>query len=374
MSSGSPTVVSVASSRRLRALITNDDGIDSPGLAALAAGARDAGFEVVVAAPHVDASGVGGSVMSVRDGDRTLIHRRELPGLPDVPAYAVEGHPAYIVHSAGRGWLDPTPDVVLSGINLGANLGHAVLHSGTVGAALAASMHGWRALAVSLDSGWVPPPHPHWDSVLHLLPDVLDILLAGPDGTVLSLNVPDRPIAEIGELREARLSTFGAVQVRVDHRSGEHGEALHSVVEEISAPAEPGTDAALLAAGHPTLTELVSVSDRPGVLAGSASGRRAGPASAALDRAVSPGRNARGTTSGPRHGSIGRCANATRGPNGPRTSPARWPRSSAPASGPGSSPSARRRSCSRVCGLWSTRPSNATRCPRERSPSVRRPR
>ncbi len=276
----------MASSRRLRALITNDDGIDSPGLWALAAGARDAGFDVVVGAPHVDASGVGGSVMSVREGDRTLLHRRELPGLPGVPAYAVEGHPAFIVHSAGRGWIDPVPDVVLSGINMGSNVGHAVLHSGTVGAALAGGMHGWRGLAVSLDTTPVPPERPHWETALHVLPDVLDLLLAAPDGTVLSLNVPDRPAAEIGDLREARLATFGAVQVRVDHRAGEHGEALHSQVTELSTPPEPGTDTALLAEGHPTLTELVSISERPGVLNGVAPGRRAvnGRASGALVR------------------------------------------------------------------------------------------
>jgi 5'-nucleotidase len=266
----------VASSRRLRALITNDDGIDSPGLWALAAGARDAGFDVVVAAPHVDASGVGGSVLSIRDGNRTRLHRRELADLPGVPAYAVEGHPAFIVHSAGRGWLDPKPDVVLSGINLGANLGHAVLHSGTVGAVLAGSLHGWRGLAVSLDTSEQVPKHPHWETVLHVLPEVLDVLLAAPDGTALSLNVPDLPIAETGELREARLATFGAVQVRVDHSSGEHGEALHSQVAELSSPPEPGTDAALLAAGHPTLTELQSVSERPGVLDRVTPSRRAG--------------------------------------------------------------------------------------------------
>jgi 5'-nucleotidase len=266
----------VASSRRLRALIINDDGIDSPGLWALAAGARDAGFDVVVAAPHVDASGVGGSVLSVRDGNRTRLHHRELPGLPGVPAFAVEGHPAFIVNSAGRGWLDPQPDVVLSGINLGANLGRAVLHSGTVGAALAASLHGWRGLAVSLDTTWDPPEHPHWDTALHVLPDLLDILLAAPEGTVLSLNVPDRPIAEIRELREARLARFGAVQVRVDHHSGDNGEALHATISELSTPPEPGTDAALLAQGHPTLTELQPISERPGVLDDVVRHRRAG--------------------------------------------------------------------------------------------------
>ena len=252
-------------SPRLRALITNDDGIDSPGLWALAAGARDAGFDVVVAAPHTDASGVGGSVVSVRTGRGTRVHRRDAADLPGVPAYAVEGHPAYIVHAAARGWLDPRPDVVLSGINLGANVGRMVLHSGTVGAALTASLYGWRALAVSLDTGWEPQTPPHWATVLEVLPGVLDRLLAGPAGTVLSLNVPDRPIAEIGELRAARLARLGAVQIRMEHRTGAEGESLHPALDETPDPPEPGTDVALLAAGHPTLTALASVTgDLPG--------------------------------------------------------------------------------------------------------------
>ena len=265
----------VASSRRLRALITNDDGIDSPGLQALARGARDAGFDVVVAAPHVDASGVGGSVLAVRDGRRVKVHRRELPALPGIPAFAVEGHPAFIVHSAGRGWLEPEPDVVLSGINIGANLGHAVLHSGTIGAALAAGLHGWRGLAVSLGTPLVEPQRPHWESALQILPDVLDILLGSPDSTVLSLNVPDLPVAELRELREARLAGWGSVRVRVDHVSGEDGDSLHSHEAELAGEPEPDTDTALLAAGHPTLTELQTVTDRPGILAGGGLRRRA---------------------------------------------------------------------------------------------------
>lgn len=261
----------MASSRRLRALITNDDGIDSPGLWALAAGARDAGFEVIVAAPHVDASGVGGSVLAVREDGRVRLHPRELPGLAGIAAYAVEGHPAFIVHSAARGWLDPAPDVVLSGINLGSNVGRAVLHSGTVGAALTAGLHGWRALAVSLDTGWDPPAHPHWDAVTHLLPDVLDILLGADEGTVLNLNVPDRAPAELAGLREARLAAFGAVQVRVDQRTGDDGHGLHMSLGE-STPPEPGTDTALLVEGHPTLTRLQTISARPGVLGAAVAG------------------------------------------------------------------------------------------------------
>jgi 5'-nucleotidase len=255
----------VASSRRLRALITNDDGIDSPGLWALAAGARDAGFDVIVAAPHVDASGVGGSVLAVREDGRVRLHPRELPGLEGIAAFGVEGHPAFIVHSAARGWLDPAPDVVLSGVNLGSNVGRAVLHSGTVGAALTAGIHGWRALAVSLDTGWDPPERPHWDAVRHVLPAVLDVLLGADEGTVLNLNVPDRAPGELAELREARLAAFGAVQVRIDQRSGVDGHGLHMSLGE-STPPEPGTDTALLAEGHPTLTRLETISARPGVL------------------------------------------------------------------------------------------------------------
>ncbi len=92
-------------------------------------------------------------------------------------------------------------------------------------------------------------------------------LLAARPGTVLSLNVPDRPVAALRELREARLARFGVVQVCVAHRVGENGAgSLHTTVGDLEDPPEPGTDAALLAAGHPTLTELTPLRERPGVL------------------------------------------------------------------------------------------------------------
>jgi 5'-nucleotidase len=256
----------VASSRRLRALITNDDGIDSPGLWALAEVARDAGLDVTVAAPHVDSSGVGGSVLAVREAGRVRLHRRELPGLDGVPAYAVEGHPAFIVHSAARGWLDPMVDIVLSGANVGSNVGRAVLHSGTVGAALTAGLHGVRGLAVSLDCPWEPERPPHWEVLAAVVPQVLDLLLGQEEGTVLNLNVPDAEPSALRELREARLASFGAVRVRVDHRTGDDGEGLHLGEAELTGPPEPGTDIALLAEQHPTVTRLESIAALPGLL------------------------------------------------------------------------------------------------------------
>jgi 5'-nucleotidase len=256
----------VASSRRLRTLITNDDGIDSPGLHTLAALARDSGFDVVVAAPHEDASGVGASVKAIRTDGGVRLHRREIASLPGIEAYAVEAHPAFIVHASGRGWLDPMPDIVLSGVNFGANLGRAVLHSGTVGAALTASLHGWRGLAVSLDSGAEVPEHPHWEAVAHVLPRVLDLLLSTDDGTVLSLNVPDRPADELGELREARLSTFGMATINVKHHDEADASVLRATAKAIDQTPEPDSDVALLRAGHPTITRLTSVVEQPGVL------------------------------------------------------------------------------------------------------------
>ena len=243
---------------RCATLVTNDDGIDSPGLAVLAAAAVRAGLDVVVAAPARQSSGASAGIIATTREGRPLIERRQLADLPDVVAYAVEAQPGYIVRAAVRGWLDPVPQLVVSGINHGANVGRAVLHSGTVGAALTAGVNGVRGLAVSLDVGLYPAQPLHWDAAARLLPDVLEILIGAPAGTVLSLNVPDRPLEALRELRPAALAEFGTVQTRVDRM--EDGQ-LHLAQVEVDTRPEAGTDSALLAAGHPTLTALESVSE-----------------------------------------------------------------------------------------------------------------
>ena len=249
------------------ALITNDDGIDSPGLVTLARGALEAGYEVIVAAPHGDSTGVGASVYAVAEQGRVRVHTQQLPGL-DVPAFSVEAHPAFIVHSAGEGWFDTEPDLVLSGINIGANVGRAVIHSGTVGAALTGALHGWSALAASLDCGLAGAATAHWDTVLAVLPETLAVLRDRPAGTVLSLNVPNVPATDLRPLREATLATFGSVHVRVALTEGVDGEpgTLKASMSEPDGTAAPDSDVALLAAGHATLTELRSISAVPGLL------------------------------------------------------------------------------------------------------------
>lgn len=252
------------------ALITNDDGIDSPGLHALARGARDAGYDVVVTAPASDASGAGGSVRAVVSDGHTEIAEHAIAELDGIPAYSVAGAPAYIVHAAGQGWFTREPDVVLSGINVGANTGAQVLHSGTVGAVLTGALHGWSGIALSLACGLSAPVRPHWETVTGLLPELLDRLRSRPAGTPWTVNVPDVPADRLPPLREAALCATGAVRVRVVHRAPERGPdgvrpgGLRTVVSEDHTESEPGTDVALLAAGHPTVTELSPIGSRPG--------------------------------------------------------------------------------------------------------------
>src|SRR5437660_672352 len=143
----------------MNALITNDDGIASPGLLALAQAAADEGLEVLVAAPSWDSSGASASLTAVEQEGRFVVQETPVAG-STMRGLAVEGAPAFIVRAAMTGAFGTTPDVVLSGINHGPNTGHSVLHSGTVGAALTAATLGRPAIAVSLGVG-APP---HWET------------------------------------------------------------------------------------------------------------------------------------------------------------------------------------------------------------------
>lgn len=245
----------------LHCLVTNDDGIASPGVAALARIALEGDLEVVVAAPLRDTSGASASITAVEEDGHFVVERCPLPGLEDCDTFGVGGLPAFIALTGCRGAFGPIPDVVLSGINHGPNTGFAVLHSGTVGAALTASTHGARAMAVSLHSGaHIRVPHhtgtPHWETAAEVARRVLPWLLQAPPRTVLNLNVPNVALEEVRGLRTARLATFGAVQFNVV----EKGEGYAKIaLSEMDAEFEPGTDAALVAEGWATVTPLRAV-------------------------------------------------------------------------------------------------------------------
>ncbi|WP_234507912.1 MULTISPECIES: 5'/3'-nucleotidase SurE [Thermus] len=129
----------------MRILVTNDDGIFSPGLWALAEAATRLG-EVFVVAPETEQSATGHAI-TIAHPVRAYPHPAPLPG-PDFPAYRVRGTPADCV-ALGLHLFGPI-DLVLSGVNLGTNLGHEIWHSGTVAAAKQGRLFGLSAAAFSV--------------------------------------------------------------------------------------------------------------------------------------------------------------------------------------------------------------------------------
>ncbi|WP_035844423.1 5'/3'-nucleotidase SurE [Kitasatospora azatica] len=244
-----------------RVLVTNDDGIDSPGLRHLALAARRIAEQVVVAAPAQESSGSSAALGAVEEHGRIPVEDRRLTGLDDVPAHAVQALPGFIALIAGQGAFGSPPDLLLSGINRGANTGRAVLHSGTVGAALTAVHDGCRALAVSLDLG----SPPHWSAAEEVTAWILPLLLSAPAGTLFNLNVPNRPLDQLKGVRGAELAPFGTVQTTVTERGRGFVRVSLSENGPTADPgAEPRTDADLLAHGYASLSVLTAVSGAPG--------------------------------------------------------------------------------------------------------------
>lgn len=253
----------------MRILVTNDDGVRAPGIAALAAAAVSSGHDVVVVAPLVDYSGAGAAVGPVHSRDGVDFERVEIDGLGGVPTYGIDGPPALAVILACVGGFGPVPEIVLSGINHGANVGRSTMHSGTVGAALTAAHFRLRALAVSIRYGEDPVP---WHTPSTLASALIPVLAAAPETTVLNLNVPDVPLASLRGVREAGLARGGTIRSAV-HEGSEHPEGGHVPVPpfgsgtlrlNLTAPwidtsDDLTTDAQLLAQDYAALTGLLGV-------------------------------------------------------------------------------------------------------------------
>jgi 5'-nucleotidase len=165
----------------MRIMVTNDDGIYSPGLLALAEVASRLG-DVRIVAPDVEQSSMGHAVTA----GRPLKYRRVVR--EGFEAYRVDGTPADCVALGGFHWSDV--DVVLSGINLGLNLGNGIWHSGTVSAARQASLLGIQGIAVSA------PAEPHEPDYAVLAPHIEEALrhvVGDPALPLININVPLEP-------------------------------------------------------------------------------------------------------------------------------------------------------------------------------------
>lgn len=233
-------------------LVTNDDGIDSDGLHRLADAAVRTGFDVVVAAPDQEASGSSAALSAIAADGKVMMNRRELTTPAAIPAYAVQAAPAFIAFTAVRGAFGPVPDVVLAGINKGPNTGRAVLHSGTVGAAMTAAVYGVRAAAFSLD--WREnTDEQHWDTAAAVAKQLMPGLRSQRPGVVLNVNVPNVPRTELRGIRQGPLAARGAVQL---HIVAAERDYLHVTMRESAEVPADGSDAALLAAGYASVTLL----------------------------------------------------------------------------------------------------------------------
>ena len=261
----------------MRILVTNDDGVSAPGIAALARAAHEAGHDVVVVAPLVDYSGAGAAVGPVHSRDGVDYESHVIEGI-DVPAFGIDGPPALAVILACVGGFGPRPEVVLSGVNHGINVGRSAMHSGTVGAALTGAHFGLRCIAVSIRWGDDPVP---WATPATLASALVPVVAASPPGTVLNLNVPNLPLSSLRGVRRGALAPGGTIRSAVHdapppgHEPGSGHLALPPAGSgtlrlDLVTPGpdagteDLGTDAGLLAADYVSLTALVGVREAAG--------------------------------------------------------------------------------------------------------------
>ncbi len=180
----------------MRVLVSNDDGVDAPGIRCLAAGLRKAGHEVIVVAPDRDRSGASNSL--------TLDMPVRVKQLGE-GEFSVAGTPTDCVHLALAGMLEIDPDIVVSGINNFANMGDDVIYSGTVAAAMEGRFLGLPAIAMSLSTG--DHHGQNFETAARAAIEIMARLLVDPlpADTILNVNVPDLPWDEIRGFEVTRL-------------------------------------------------------------------------------------------------------------------------------------------------------------------------
>jgi 5'-nucleotidase len=228
----------------MRILISNDDGVNAKGLSILAETLADLG-ELDVIAPDRNRSGASNS-LTLDVPLRPYILRNGFVSL--------EGTPTDCVHLALTGYLQHRPDIVVSGINEGANLGDDVIYSGTVAAAMEARILGIPSIAISL----VEPSAENYKTAAIIAKQLVMRLQKDPlpVATILNVNVPDVPLSEIRGFEVARLGTrhcSGLITKDIDPR----GRAMYWVGPPgKGADAGPGTDFHAVKMGYVSITPI----------------------------------------------------------------------------------------------------------------------
>lgn len=248
----------------MRILVTNDDGLDSPGIVALARALARAGHEILVVAPASDRSGSSAAIGPLHRSGPIPFTERGWPELPDTRVLSIDAPPATAVYAACLGGFGEPPELVASGVNPGANTGHLVLHSGTVGAALTAAGLGVPGLAASVQ--WSESREYHWETAAAVAAAAVDWVVEPMGGPrVLNVNVPNLPLGEVKGVREARLAPYGTVWTA--SAATEAGDLLLEFKGNDVEP-DPDTDLALVRAGYAAVSPLLGMERAP--LAGAA--------------------------------------------------------------------------------------------------------
>jgi 5'-nucleotidase len=197
-----------------RILVTNDDGITSPGLHALYLALGELG-EVTIVAPDAEQSAVGHAITTM-----TPVRIKEVTLADGTSGHAVSGTPADAVRLAILTICQKPPDLVVSGINLGPNTGTNVIYSGTVSAATEARILRIPSIAVSIATF----KDPIWETPAKYARDLAAEVLAHglPDKVLLNINVPNLPLNQVKGIRVTRQGNSGYKE-RYDTRSDPRG-------------------------------------------------------------------------------------------------------------------------------------------------------
>lgn len=234
----------------MRILVTNDDGIDAPGLHALRQIAAKLSDDVTVVAPETNQSGKGHS-LSLHEP----LRMREI----DDRAFAVRGTPTDCVIMAVRHIMkDRMPELILSGVNRGANMAEDMTYSGTIAGAFEGTLVGIRSIALSQAFGF-EARNPRWETAIEHAPGVIGKLLQldWPAGSLMNVNFPDRAPDKIEGLRVTRQGRRDPGLLSIDARRDTWGEPYFWLAyERRRSNAAAGTDLEAVYNGYISVTPL----------------------------------------------------------------------------------------------------------------------
>ncbi len=230
-----------------RILVTNDDGYQSVGIQVLTDIAKQLSDDVWVCAPLTQQSGMSHSISLPRPLRLTQTGER---------TYAVDGTPSdAVIMAVNEVLADKRPELVLSGINYGKNVGMDVTYSGTIGAAMEATMFGISAIAFSQDIGWQKEAD-FRGAEQHALGLVKQLLaLAWPAQTLMNLNFPS---CEPAEIKGVRVAAHAEAKLKdlLLKREDRWGKPYYWIAEEIRHPDQIADDVRALFDGYMTVTPL----------------------------------------------------------------------------------------------------------------------